>query len=136
MFFVQYMNTVRNPKQSMLKVRIIQSHNKASKLSVSSIQCASISKVTLFHLFTKQKHIETLHKSASAEMKTLVEVYCKNLGTDSVLQNTTEIQEIGARLTEYKLPQTQTDLQGIGRYFGSLFTNKYESVNEFESEII
>ena len=91
MVFVQCNNAVKTPKQIMLKARITQCHNNASKLSFNSIWCASIAKFTHFNLITKQKHIGTLHKSTSAELKTLVEVYCINLGTDSVLQNTAEI---------------------------------------------
>ena len=52
---------------------------------------ASNTKVTDFYLFTKHKHIETLRKSVSAEMKTLVEVYCTNLGTSSFVKITAEI---------------------------------------------
>ena len=48
-------------------------------------------------MITKQKHNGTLRKSTSAEIKTLVEVYCINLSTSSVLQITAEIYAKGGR---------------------------------------
>ena len=65
---------------------------------------------TSCYFITKQKHIGTLLKSASAQMKTLVEVYYIKLGTASVLQN-------GSTRTEFLLvPQFTCGYIAVSTY--------------------